>query len=230
MTNDARQVGLPPRNLDEEIATFYVMGDVADKTPEAAMAYALWLERTDKWIRDYMFLACAGESRYLHQIATMQYTSIPKALRAALHTHKASTRALAWQNVLEVALPRADMLEGIYRAFNQPRLWKQHKNIGGFLWAKIALLTLQRERGQISAEVYIDSCWGLVHNGSSAFNKAYPLSSYTSKILTAAMRGDIKPLLWFVDEPVARLWFEVQGKEVPWESKSKLTVSFVNSA
>jgi len=75
---------------------------------------------------------------------------------------------------------------------------------GGVLWANIAKHLLEYEQEHIGADVFVDFCWGLQHNGGSYFNKVWePPSSY---LLDAKRESDMPVLLTEASPIYAQFW------------------------
>lgn len=177
-------------SLSKQAADYYML-QLATIVDEET--YKPYLDKKTEVLVDqfsrYTDMAVGGELRHSKQTSHM-----PKRLREAFRNGvlkkngKSQGRASAWegwywlrQNYGTVALLWA------VRAFNHTQAWSS--GYGGTKWANIANTLYMYEKGEITEHAFIDTCWGLQHNGGIYFNKWWQTGG-TKHILDINLRGE----------------------------------------
>jgi len=155
-------------NLKRTAADFYLLLDLNIEEEDAGRFEALMLYLIPQFTR-YTDMAVGGEIR--HSKGKVAAATIPAPLRKALTTGVLpSNRHQAWHN-----------WKFFRGQFGSVALkWSQETfnkfgggGFGGPRWANIAKILWMFETGQLTPITFIDSCWGLEHNGGAYFNKAW---------------------------------------------------------
>ena len=117
----------------------------------------------------YTDMAVGGEIR--HATGKVKASTIPKPLRGALKSGLIPKhRHIAWANWLYFRQQHGVIaLKWARNTFNQN--WGG--SYGGPLWGAIANVLWRFERGEITPATFVDTCFGLQHNGGCYFNKAH---------------------------------------------------------
>ena len=96
----------------------------------------------------------------------------------------------------------------VFYAFGNNRI------IGGWRWADITNVLLQFEKGVLSPTLFIDSCWGLEHNGGCYFSKITSWNkTHLRMVLNANLAGNHAILLQLASPNVQHLYRKFQGAE-----------------
>ena len=114
----------------------------------------------------YTDMAIGGEIRHM-----THRTHLPTRLRHALADGTlANGRNSAWEGWYWLRKRYGTVaLRWIVKAYNEGFRWKS--GYGGEPWGNIAKTLLLWEEGKISDTVFVDTCWGLQHNGGKYFDK-----------------------------------------------------------
>lgn len=156
-------------NLKRTAADFYLLYDLSiDEQDEGKFSQLMaWV--LPQFAR-YTDMAVGGEIRHsLHKVKAK--SAMPKPLRDALKTGELpQNRHTAWHNWKffrqkygTIALKWAD---------NSFKLFSGG-GYGGPRWANIAKVLYMYETGVLTPITFVDTCWGLEHNGGAYFNKAW---------------------------------------------------------
>jgi len=159
----------------------------------------------------YTDLAVGGElrhtiSKYRYSLEGVLGTEDGLSLITPCGSREGAWRA--WRDLRETY--GAAVLREAIDAFN---LQSISNGYGGPSWARIAKLLLQYVEGKISPLMFIDSCWGLEHNGGCYFSKVWYKFANLKEILDANLRGDTAFLLKHATQDVrhAYLGHKIEG-------------------
>ena len=177
-------------SLSKQAADYYMLQLATIMDEEK---YKPYLDKKSATLVDqfsrYTDMAVGGELRHSRRTGHM-----PKRLKEAFRNGvlrkngKSQGRTSAWegwywlrQNYGTVALLWA------VRAFNYGQAWGS--GYGGTKWANIANTLYMYEKGEITEHAFIDTCWGLQHNGGIYFNKWWQTGG-TQHILNVNLKGE----------------------------------------
>ena len=76
---------------------------------------------------------------------------------------------------------------------------------GGPKWGNIANILYQYERGELTPLMFVDTCWGLQHNGGAYFDKQWSTNGLKS-VLDANLAENIPLLLTHATVPVRNFY------------------------
>ena len=154
-------------NLKKAAADYYLLqlATVAD-----SIQFQPYLDRvtenlTDQFAR-YTDMAIGGEIRHM-----TDRNYLPKRLRDALGNGTLQGgRSSSWEGWYWIRKQYGTVaLRWLVQAYNATHRWKS--GYGGEAWGNISNTLLQWEIGNISDTVFVDTCWGLQHNGGKYFDK-----------------------------------------------------------
>lgn len=86
----------------------------------------------------------------------------------------------------------------------------RHGAFGGPRWANIAKTLRKFVTGEYTPIMFIDTCWGLQHNGGSYFNKAWSTNGIKD-VLDANQRGDYSKLCNYASPAVAEFYKQARN-------------------
>ncbi len=175
---EINRLGIETRvSLCAEAADFYILNDMAlaytDVTTQANNQAA----RLAKWFSRYISMITLGEARH-----------VPPGSKRNEHLPRVSSALLAWLPPTKhregtwTALDDAITLCGgelplaiaLYHIFGRVNMGA---SIGGKKWQTIVWANLQWLAGLTSDTTFVDTCFGLEHNGANMFNKIYNIAS-----------------------------------------------------
>ena len=81
---------------------------------------------------------------------------------------------------------------------------------GGPRWANIAKTLRHFVTGEYSPIMFIDTCWGLQHNGGSYFNKAWTTTGIAT-VLNYNQNEQLHELIPMASPSVAEFWSRVRA-------------------
>lgn len=172
-------------NLKKAAADYYLLqlATVAD-----SIQFQPYLDRVTKNLTDqfarYTDMAIGGEIRHM-----TDRNYLPKRLREALGNGTLQGgRSSSWEGWYWVRKQYGTVaLRWLVQAYNATYRWKS--GYGGEPWGNISNTLLQWEIGNISDTVFIDTCWGLQHNGGKYFDKWWNTYGLAS-VLDHNLRGE----------------------------------------
>jgi len=213
-TGDAQvDFGLDPKlNLAQAAADFYLLADLAIEDDAADAALHTLADTLAEQMARYVEIACAGEARYglskaqLHKVVRNPQF---KAFVAALGQLKQGGRFHVWANY-----------DGLVRRFGKQTLlflvliFEKGKWAGGAFggkkWAVCAKTALAYRRGQLSAVLFVDTAFGLTHNGNIVYDKLWSVSGL-KKVLDANLAGKMVKVAEYAGPSVRNRWAKVRG-------------------
>ena len=187
-------------NLKQQAADYYLLawvqaekelfGDVGPD--ELWPPYAKKLDYLVGQFSRYTDMAVGGELRHSRKMAA--WNQIPKPIQVALTDGSLpSSRHSAWngwyhvrQSYGTIALRWAMMS---FQAFSG-------HSFGGLKWSVIAETLWKHESGVYSDQTFVDTCWGLEHNGGCYFNKQWQ-PGYLKQALDYNQNGNYAGLVQF---------------------------------
>jgi hypothetical protein len=175
-------------NLRRTCADFYLLYDLnlEDKDEGRFQQLMDWI--IPQFVR-YTDMAVGGELRHArYKLKSGAKSLLPLPLRRALSDGTLpSQRHSAWHNWKffrnaygSVALRWA---EACFNSFSGG-------GYGGPRWANIAKVLRMYETGELTPISFIDTCWGLEHNGGAYFNKAWNTSGM-KHVLDSALHENL---------------------------------------
>lgn len=137
----------------------------------------------DQFIR-YTDMAIGGEFRHCRV-----RNGLPKRLKESLQDNTVQgSRNSAWEGWFWFRQRYGTVaLKWIRDAFNDKQ-GRWGSGYGGTSWGTIADTLYQFEIGNITRQTFVDTCWGLQHNGGVYFNKWWEVS-YLYQVLDANQQG-----------------------------------------
>jgi hypothetical protein len=99
----------------------------------------------------------------------------------------------SWKDVIN-KYGKAFSLDLCYHAFSEEDLWGGGDNVGGESWASIAKTALMYEQGETTPIIFVDTAFGLHHNGDIHFDKAWHVTQDLRAILDLNQAGKLELL------------------------------------
>jgi hypothetical protein len=172
-------------NLRKAAADFYLLYDLyIDEDDDGAFQPMFqWL--LNQFI-SYTDMAVGGELR--HAKGKVSHDYIPVPLKRAMRDGTLPIdRHKAWKGWrffrMNYGLKALEWAVEVFPRFSGG-------GYGGPRWAKIAAVLQQYEAGELTPIIFVDTCWGLQHNGGIYFNKAWATHGLED-VLNANQRSDI---------------------------------------
>jgi hypothetical protein len=194
----------PSLKLATECADFYLLMLMSmtdfHRQEEAKDAFEFKLSYLLSQFRRYTDMAVGGELRHTKSRVSKKL-SVPKPLRDALANSSLGTgsRSVAWSEWYYFRKRYGTMAlrwaETAFKAF-------RGGGYGGPKWANIAFTLRRYEEGALSALSFVDTCWGLQHNGGIYFGKAWYTGNGLAGLLNANLQSDYAKLLVGATAPV----------------------------
>ena len=201
-------------NLKRTAADFYLLMDLnIDEEDEGRFQELMdWL--LPQFIR-YTDMAVGGELRHAAHMMKSG-TKAPAPLAIALNTGKIpQDRHAAWK-----AWKFFRKTHG-----SQALKWAQitfprfkSNGFGGKPWANIAKVLWMYETGLLTPITFVDTCWGLQHNGGCYFDKAWTVSKLKSG-LDATLHKNFALLRSFASPSVRERHIAIMGEDYTGEGK-----------
>ena len=222
--------------LARKAADFYLLNLLYIETGNKEPLNKLTDFLADQFSR-YMFVAIGGELRHcsMSYYAKLPADTIDKIcdeiglnykiipwffLRVAAGKGDRTAMWEAW-NKKAKELGTENLTRFAYAMFNAKGLWGQEgSSIGGKKWALIAKVLLDYLTGEITKMIFVDTAFGLKHNGAIHFSKVWMLT-YLQQILDFNFKGNYAPLFSIASEEVKELTECPLNKETTKEQKAK---------
>ena len=205
-------------NIAQQCADYYIL-----KLAEAfeVDTKGLLKRRTkllSKQFKLYTDMAVGGESRHASsQVLDLPDLNIGKLGTAIIEGIIPTGRSSAWRAWYHFRQEHGTVaLKWVVELFNAE--WKS-SSYGGYRWKQIADTLLRYETGQYTDGMFIDTCFGLEHNGGCYFNKAS--NYYNWKVPAKGLKYllDVKqsasptrigysPMIKYLSAPVKKLYKE----------------------
>ena len=156
----------------------------------------------------YTDMAIGGEIRHVYDKSSMI-----KRLREAIDNDVLyGSRNSAWEGWYWFRQQYGTLaLRWLVNVYNEDWRWKP--GYGGEAWGKIANTLLMFEDGEITPHSFVDTCWGLEHNGGGYFDKWWE-TMHIKKILDLNQNGHYCYLLQQASHMVQKLMPEESVKEL----------------
>lgn len=226
--NAVEKIGLDSKlPLIQAAAEFYLLMDASLCPPSDAQrrATGMFKELTDflAWqMRLYIECACLGEARYAasrcaDSVDKAKFLQNPKWRKIFNDiTSGGYDRFTVWTKFPKVvdrqsrSQPRNGAGWGDLMVFTMlihETLHWRGGGYGGKKWGQCAKTVLQYIRGKLTPEAFVDTAFGLKHNGNIVFDKLWQVHSIEA-ILDANQRGDMEALLPIAAPDVTAVWKE----------------------
>ena len=178
--------------LYKQAANYYGLTVMTIQEPESN-AYKHMLDGVSDKIADqfsrYTDMAVGGEIRHT---PTSMMNEIPQPLAQALLDNtigrSAIARHVAWNGWFRFKQKYGTVaLKWATEAFNTAG-W--NSSYGGQKWGHISNTLYLYERELITKHIFIDTCWGLQHNGGTYFNKWFQTDPRLQQVLDLNLEGE----------------------------------------
>lgn len=207
--------GLQPKlNLAQAAADFYLLADLAVEDDDADDLMRAHAEILAQQFARYIEIACAGEARYgvgggIHNMGSVARNPQFKAFCAAIKAlQQHGGRANVWANY-----------DSLTRRFGKQTLvflvllfdrghWAS-KAFGGKKWGVCAKTALAYRRGQMSAVLFVDTAFGLTHNGNIVYDKLWSVGGL-KKVLDYNLVGEIAAVAKYARPSIRNRWAKVR--------------------
>jgi len=206
--------GLVPLDLTTEAADFYLLMRLELMGADAGL-FAERLELLSVQFSRYTDMAVGGELR--HASTKVAQANIPTPIARMLGMKHQSImhggREAAWRGWLTMRQRHgAIALKWARDTFGAPWLSGAY---GGPKWANIADTLWRYESGVYGAQTFVDTCWGLEHNGGCYFSKAIGVWNYNASIIQALLNAnlgdDTELAVKYATTKVRKLWKKGQS-------------------
>lgn len=191
-----------------EAANFYLLYNHSIDHPETKHIVEEYAEGMAVQLKSYMLAATGGELRYYPwewspenrteeaKTACMQVTKKHgKAIACWLYKHSKGncSRDVLWELWRDLADEYGEkiMANIAYEIFSLEGKWGG--STGGKKWAIIAKTLLDYLNGDINTIIFVDTAFGLEHNGNIHLNKVWSIWGLRF-VLDCNQRGDLEPL------------------------------------
>ena len=190
----------PGMKLRHRAAEFYLMMDLDLDGLDGGRFQKLMDSLLPQFVA-YTDMAVGGELR--HSRAKVASNQLPTPLRRALaDSTLPSHRHEAWRGWYRFRKHYGTLaLEWAEEVF-------PHFSGGGFggkKWANIASILRMYETDGLTPLMFVDTCWGLQHNGGAYFDKVWPTKGLKS-VLDANLAESIPGLLAYATAPVRNFY------------------------
>ena len=180
--------------LYKQAANYYGLTVMTIQEPESE-SYKHMLDGVSNKIADqfsrYTDMAVGGEIRHT---PTSMMNEIPQPLAQALldntigRSQSGVHRDVAWNGWFRFKQKYGTVaLKWATEAFNTAG-W--NSSYGGQKWGHISNTLYLYERELISKHIFIDTCWGLQHNGGTYFNKWFQTDPRLQQVLDLNLEGE----------------------------------------
>ena len=165
--------------------------------------YTVYLDKHSSILVDqfarYTDMAIGGEIRHIGN-----KSGIAKRLKEAIGDGTVyGSRNSAWEGWYWFRQQYGTVaLKWLVESYNDTSRWKP--GYGGTAWGTIANTLLLFERGEITPHSFIDTCFGLQHNGGVYFNKWWNVE-YIQTVLDRNQSGRYCELMWDASHMIKQL-------------------------
>lgn len=193
-------------DLAEAAARFYVRQYLSDSSElQAAQFESYTNELADVFAR-YLDMIIGGEIRYATSRDDDKDTHqhMPRVVdrfKKETKVHGDLSRARAWD--AWHALRKEYGLDILREAEAALMKGKWSGGIGGKAWGNIANVLIRYLTGELTALAFVDTVWGLEHNGGCVFNKVWYTGTVKS-VLDANLHNGPKELVKFLSKTDAK--------------------------
>ncbi len=215
-------------NLKQEAADFYLLYDLSIDFPGFKLQVNEKAAYLATQFSGYMIMAIGGEVR--HAKDGIKTARCPAKIWYEADQIKGEIAALiekemgAWG-----VLPRSsfwfawrklykkhglELLETAQSLFEDYK-WS-NSSYGGHSWGKICQVLLRWLRKEDNDIVFVDTCWGLHHNGDIVFDKLWSVENLQI-ILDYNANGKLKSLCKYASPTVKDLWIKYTAIKEEWE-------------
>jgi hypothetical protein len=198
--------GIDPKfPLQSAIADFYLLYALfIDGLDEGK--FSLHVDYVYAQVLSYTDMVIGGELRYARKF--MSGTGIPLPLRKAfIHGEIPEKRSDAWRGWWGFRARHGAI--ALSWAASSFRLLTGG-GVGGPKWAHIADVLRQHESDMIPQITFLDTCFGLQHNGGIYFNKVWSVVG-VQDVLDANLKGDASGVLLHASFPIHELFLTQEG-------------------
>ena len=223
------EIGLDEHlSLPQAACEFYLLMDAALCTvspgqQEAEKQFKLLTEYLAGQMSLYIECACLGEARYavgrVQDIENAKFLQNPKW--HSIYTDLCDgdkDRYTVWRMFPALSRKysggsgrsRKNTALLLFTVLVHDSLPWRSGGFGGKKWAECAKTVLAYRRGRIDAVSFVDTAFGLKHNGNIVFDKLWDVSGI-EHILDANQRGDMGDLCTLASTEVADLWKAVSA-------------------
>ena len=190
----------PNLKLRHRAAEFYLMMDLDLDGLDGGKFQKLMDYLLPQFVA-YTDMAVGGELR--HSRAKVPSNQLPTPLRRALaDSTLPSNRWEAWRGWhrfrKHYGTLALEWAEEVFPSFSGG-------GFGGKKWANIASILRMYETDDLTPLMFVDTCWGLQHNGGAYFDKAWTTKGLKS-VLDANLAESIPGLLYYATAPVRNFY------------------------
>ena len=204
----------PELNLTTFAAKFYLLYDLAIDGQDEGRFKPCVDFLTDQF-SSYTDMAVGGELRHMRGKYTPKKYGSPLA-QALWKGHIPSSRSEAWAAWMTFRLRHGDVaLDWAQTAFNT----HAGGGYGGKKGANIAKVLAMFKRGELRRSLFVETCWGLEHNGGCYFNKVWSSYQGLKHVLDLNKNGHVASLLQYADTTGAYASLDTVNAEWWFERK-----------
>jgi len=199
-------------NLNRTAADFYLLMDLSIEEEDEGRFQELMDWLLPQFLR-YTDMAVGGELRHAANLLKSG-SRVPKPLAYALTTGKIPQgRHEAWK-----AWKFFRKTHGSQALRWATMTFPKFKGgaFGGKPWANIAKVLWMYETGTLTPVTFVDTCWGLQHNGGCYFDKAWPVGNL-KHILDANLHEDFDTLRSYASPSVRERHIAIMGQDYKGE-------------
>ena len=207
----------PNMKISRTASDFYLLYDLFIDELDEGLFDQLMEYVLPQFVR-YTDMAVGGELRHArHRVRRV--SGIPAPLRLAVKwTQPANKPQFGFSNDRHTTWKQWKYFR---RQFgNTALLWAEKTFVlftgggyGGPRWANIAKTLRRYVTGEYTPVMFIDTCWGLQHNGGSYFNKAWTTTGIAN-ILDANQREDFVRLCHYASPAIAEMYTRIRGIQI----------------
>ena len=178
------QASLP---LAKNCSKYYALSYLAlEKPSEFAKEFQEFSTTLATEFFDYTVRATGGEVRNFsnNDETDAVFKTFPPEISKFIAEHQSCTRKHMYTDwvALKSKFTEIELLGFAQKMFNAGK-WRH--GFGGESWGKICALAIQFAKKEITPVIFVDTCWGLHHNGNVFLDKEYKIPSCLVEILDA---------------------------------------------
>jgi len=188
----------PDFALPDNAANFYVLYDLALDGLDEGLFKPYAKDLAERFAR-YVDMAVGGEVRHSVREIASQVASPVEEVMQNLH----GGRSEAWLTWFRIR-----QYYGIEALRTAIRIFELCPGTvyGGEAWARVAGLLYSYLQDEITPTLFVDSLFGIQHNGGSLFDKVWSSSRHLFPILSENQSGNVAYLVSICDRQYAAMW------------------------
>jgi len=187
---------------------------------------------------DYTVRATGGEVRNFsfNEETRAVLESLPTDISEFIIDHQSCLRKHMYTDwvALKSKFTEIELLGFAQKMFNEGK-WRQ--GFGGESWGKICDLAIQFAKKEITPVIFVDTCWGLHHNGNVFLDKEYRIPVDLTDLLDAGRAEKMSVVYKYLSDESLKSELskildlpepKIEIHEAPWEIGSTIWFPYKN--